>query len=72
MRRVGCERLLAQYVLAGFQAKYGVLVVVGVRSSDVDDVDILVFDQLFVRPVCGSALRNFAILEEPLSSIGGG
>jgi transposase len=46
------ESLLAENVLASLESEHSILVVVRVGSSNVDDIDILVGNQLFIRSVC--------------------
>ncbi len=64
LRRIDRERLLAQYMFARLKTQHGILVVVGVRGGDVDDVDVWVFDELFVRAVSGGGRGTFASFEE--------
>lgn len=49
---IDCEGLLAQHMLACFKGQHGVLEVVGVWSSDVNNVDIWVSDQFRIGTVC--------------------
>lgn len=72
LRGIHGERFLAQDVLSGFQTEHGILVVVRVRCSHVDDVDVLVGHQLFVGAVGGGVGGTLAVLEEFPCSVGGG
>ena len=71
LRRIDCKRFFAKYVFACEEAQHSILVVVGVRGGDVDDVDVWVFDELFIRAVSGRGGRAFACVEE-LFGAGGG
>lgn len=64
LRRIDREGLLAQHVLARQEAQHGVLVMVGMRGGDVDDVDVWVFDEVFVGAVSGGGGGAFAGFEE--------
>lgn len=48
---IDCESLLTQNILASLETEHSILVVMRVGSSDIDDVDILVSNQLLVRSV---------------------
>lgn len=64
LRRIDRERLLAEYVFAREEAQHGVLVVVGVRGGDVDDVDVWVFDEVLVGAIGSGGRGAFAGFEE--------
>lgn len=59
LRRINSKRLFAEYVLAGVQGQHDVLVVVRVRSGNVDYVDVGVCDEVFVVGVGGAGLWDF-------------
>nr|POE89848.1 hypothetical protein CFP56_20317 [Quercus suber] len=69
---VGREGLLAQHVLARFEAEPHVLVVVRVRGRDVDDVDVGVLDELFIAAVGFGGVRSSHFLQECSGPIAGG
>ncbi len=51
-------------MFARLETQHGVLVVMGVRGGDVDDIDVWVFDELFVRAVSGGGRGTLAGFEE--------
>lgn len=51
LRSVDGESLLAEDVLSTLKTEHGILVVVRVRCSNVDYVNVLVGNQLFIRSV---------------------
>lgn len=57
-------------MLASFETEHRILIMMGMRSSDIDDIDVLVFDELLIGSICSSAFWNFALVEELLGSIG--
>ena len=59
-------------MFSSFEAEPCVLVMVRVGSSHIDDVDILVFGELFIRAVCGNLAWDFEFLDELFGSIGRG
>lgn len=68
LRRVDCEGLFTKNMLVGKQAKHGILIVMGVRRSDVDDVDIWVFRELLIGAIGQSRRWTLACFEELFSS----
>ena len=54
------------------EAQHGVLVMMGMRSGDVDDVDVWVFDKVFIGAVGGGGGGAFAGFEELFGAGGGG
>ena len=71
LRGVGCECLFAKDVFPGEEAEHGVLVVVGVRGGDVDNVHIGIFGQFLVGAVGGGRGGAIAAFEE-VTGAGGG
>lgn len=66
---VDSERLLAEDMLARLQAEHDILEVVGVRGSDVDDVDIGILNQFLVGTVDSWRGRDLHLLYELLSTV---
>ena len=72
LRGVGREGFFAEDGLSREEAEHGVLVVVGVRGGDVDDVDVGVFHELVIGAVGGGRGGAVAGLEEFAGAVGGG
>lgn len=68
---VDSQGLLAKHVLAGLEGEHGILEVVAVRGSDVDDVDIGVGNKLSVRAICFGGAGTADLLYEALSAVAG-
>ena len=66
------ERLLAQDVFAGLQTEHHILVMVRVRSGDIDDVDVRIRNELLVRAISLCTAGRADVLEELLGTVGAG
>ena len=71
MRFVCGEGLFAEDVFARGEGQHAVLVVVGVRGGDVDDVDVGVRDEFGVGAVCGGGVGDSVGFDEFLRAGGG-
>lgn len=69
LRSIGRERLLAEHILASFEAESRILVMMAVRGCNVNDVNIGILDEFLVGSVCLCALRSANFLEEVLSAL---
>lgn len=72
LRGIDRKRLFAEHMLASFEGEARMLVVVGMRGGNVDDVDVWVGDEVRVGAVGGCSFRGAYFFEEGLGPRQGG